>query len=360
MKPANRALQKEIGLSLAIVFGLTFALALVQLAIPALAGYMQVGLAVVLLQVPTSMLKRFGVDERAIGLAFGPLGRALRAAGLTVLVVFPVFVLGFHLVHTQLLGYHADWDPAHLARFDEALEGPPADVCDRARADAVAWVGGDKLWFVPPAGARLEVRLELSPPPQGVRAVSCAAGRGAEARQLFTGDLARGTPLPPGVGLLVPLGGADRFALQVREGGRDLPAARLRLGKDGAEADDDGVVAGSRSAWWLLTYVIVHLGLVALPEEWFFRGYLQTRLDTLLGRPRRLLGADVGWGLVLAALAFALLHPILLPGFHRLLVFFPALLFGWLRARTGAIGASVLVHALSNVLLAVVSRMYFG
>ena len=356
--PANRGLRREIALSLALVFGLTFVLALVQLAIPALAGYMQVGLAVVLLQVPTVVLKRAGVDERAIGLAFGPLSRALRAAGLTALVVFPLFVLGFHLVHTQLLGYRADWDVAHLARWDEALESPPPVVC--GRADAVAWVGGDSLWFVPPAAARVAVRLEMSPPPTGVRVVTCAPGHGAEARQPFTGDLARSTPLPPGAGLLIPLGAADRFALHVTEGGEPLAAAHLRVGKNGAEADDDGVLAASRSAWWLLTYVIVHLGLVALPEEWFFRGYLQARLDAALGTPRRLLGADVGWGLVLAAAAFALLHPILLPGAYRLLVFFPALLFGWLRARTGVIGASVLVHAFSNVLLAVVSRMYFG
>ena len=30
-------------------------------------------------------------------------------------------------------------------------------------------------------------------------------------------------------------------------------------------------------------------------------------------------------------------------------VFFPALVFGWLRARTGGIGASMLFHALCNV-----------
>jgi len=97
---------------------------------------------------------------------------------------------------------------------------------------------------------------------------------------------------------------------------------------------------------------------VALPEEHFFRGYLMSRLDGLLGTPRRVLGVQVGAGLVLSALLFALLHPILIPGPHRLLVFFPALLFGWLRARQGALGAAILVHAMSNVLLAIVSRMY--
>ena len=38
----------------------------------------------------------------------------------------------------------------------------------------------------------------MSPPPTGVRVVTCAPGHGAEARQPFTGDLAQTTALPPG------------------------------------------------------------------------------------------------------------------------------------------------------------------
>jgi membrane protease YdiL (CAAX protease family) len=38
-----------------------------------------------------------------------------------------------------------------------------------------------------------------------------------------------------------------------------------------------------------------------------------------------------------------------MPVITRLAVFFPALLFGWLRARTGGIGASVVFHALCNL-----------
>ena len=42
----------------------------------------------------------------------------------------------------------------------------------------------------------------------------------------------------------------------------------------------------------------------------------------------------------------------------RLAVFFPALLFGWLRARTGGIGASVVFHALCNLFSATLARGY--
>jgi membrane protease YdiL (CAAX protease family) len=118
------------------------------------------------------------------------------------------------------------------------------------------------------------------------------------------------------------------------------------------------VLESERGWLWILPFLIVHLGIVALPEEWFFRGYLQTRLDTRLGTPWRILGADLGWGFILSALFFALLHPILLPGAFRLLVFFPALLFGYLRARSGNIGAAVVIHATSNLLLTLLVSMY--
>jgi membrane protease YdiL (CAAX protease family) len=46
------------------------------------------------------------------------------------------------------------------------------------------------------------------------------------------------------------------------------------------------------------------------------------------------------------------------PNVQRLAVFFPALLFGWLRARTRGIGAPVLFHALCNILASTLTRGY--
>ena len=140
--------------------------------------------------------------------------------------------------------------------------------------------------------------------------------------------------------------------------GGQVPASALQTGAYRETADQDGHLAGHRGLGWLLPYIIVQLGLVALPEEWFFRGYLQARMDQHMGTPWRFLGTSFGPGLVIAAIAFAALHPILLPGVHRLLVFFPALLFGWLRARTGNIGAAVVVHAACNLLQALTAAMY--
>jgi len=355
--PEGRPIKAELGRALGILFGLTFALALIQLALPWTAGGMQVALALILLQLPTWMLRKQGVDERALGLTFGPLWPALGLSLATMAVVFPLFVGGFHLVHAEWRGLPSTWEADRLLRWDESLEHTPPRPCEGG-GDVLAWVVGDALWLVSPAEASLDVRVVTAPPGPPLRAVVCPPGRGPEARAFLRADRDGRLTLEPGQGLWVSLADRDDLRLELARDGRPIPSRELRLGAGGAAADADGLIASSRSMWWLLTYVIIHLGLVALPEEWFFRGYLQPRLDQILGTPLRLFGAQVGWGLVLSALFFALLHPILLPGVHRLLVFFPALLFGWLRARSGNVGAAIVVHAMSNVILAVVSRMY--
>jgi membrane protease YdiL (CAAX protease family) len=95
--------------------------------------------------------------------------------------------------------------------------------------------------------------------------------------------------------------------------------------------------------------VLGQLFVIALPEEAFYRGYLQSRLDEVWPPRWRVLGAVLGPGWLVTAAIFAVGHLATIPAPSRLAVFFPALVFGWLRARTGGIGASMLFHALCNV-----------
>jgi hypothetical protein len=108
----------------------------------------------------------------------------------------------------------------------------------------------------------------------------------------------------------------------------------------------------------LLDEVAGQLLVVALPEEAFFRGYLQSALDTVWPPRWRVLGANLGPGWLVSAAIFAVGHVLTMPFPTRLAVFFPALLFGWLRARTGGIGASLVFHALCNLFSATLSRGY--
>jgi membrane protease YdiL (CAAX protease family) len=82
---------------------------------------------------------------------------------------------------------------------------------------------------------------------------------------------------------------------------------------------------------------------VALSEEFFYRGYMTLRFEEKL-RPVP--------SALLAASLFALGH-LLTPAPWRLAVFFPALLFAFLRNRTGTIVGAAICHFLFNVWLAV-------
>lgn len=108
-----------------------------------------------------------------------------------------------------------------------------------------------------------------------------------------------------------------------------------------------------------LTLALSQIIVVAIPEEFFFRGYLMTRLEERWPSRRRLAGAAVGWPLLVSSVIFAVGHFLVdfQPG--RLAVFFPALVFGWMRSRTGSLAPGALFHALCNILSEVLHTSLF-
>ncbi len=100
-----------------------------------------------------------------------------------------------------------------------------------------------------------------------------------------------------------------------------------------------------------ISYLLTQIVVVGLPEEMFFRGYVQGRLEDAWPKRVRLLGADVSPpAFLVQAVLFAILHFVVEVHVARLAVFFPALLFGWLRSLRGGIGAAIFVHAFCNLL----------
>ncbi len=106
--------------------------------------------------------------------------------------------------------------------------------------------------------------------------------------------------------------------------------------------------------------VAVQLLVVALPEELFYRGWLQTSLARRApGRGVTVLGARLGRGFLLTQALFALGHLVTLQPW-RIGTFVPGLLFGWLRERSGGLAAPVVAHGLSNLLLTTLERSFYG
>jgi membrane protease YdiL (CAAX protease family) len=106
---------------------------------------------------------------------------------------------------------------------------------------------------------------------------------------------------------------------------------------------------------WIIDQVFV----VALPEEFFYRGYMQTRLRDAWPGGRKVLGARLGPAFWLTAVLFALGHLAIFQAW-RLSVFFPALIFGWMRERTGTIAGAALFHAACNLYVHFLEVSFFG
>lgn len=108
-----------------------------------------------------------------------------------------------------------------------------------------------------------------------------------------------------------------------------------------------------------LEWVIDQTFVVALPEEFFYRGYLQTRLRDVWPRGKLFFGARLGPAFWLTAILFALGHLAIFEVW-RLAVFFPALLFGWMRERSGSVVGAALFHAAANLLVQVLDASFFN
>jgi membrane protease YdiL (CAAX protease family) len=107
-------------------------------------------------------------------------------------------------------------------------------------------------------------------------------------------------------------------------------------------------------------WVVDQLLVVALPEEFFYRGYVQSRLkEAWPPGGKTFLGIAWGRAFFATAALFALGHLAIFQAW-RLAVFFPALLFGWLRERTGTVMGAALLHAGFNLMQLVLEASFYG
>jgi len=98
---------------------------------------------------------------------------------------------------------------------------------------------------------------------------------------------------------------------------------------------------------------------VGYAEEFFYRGYMQTRLNDLYDPERwTLFGAKFGWSLPITAVLFTVGHSIVEWQWWQPFILFPALIFGWMRARSGNVLAGALFHAWANTVMIVLDHIY--
>jgi membrane protease YdiL (CAAX protease family) len=99
----------------------------------------------------------------------------------------------------------------------------------------------------------------------------------------------------------------------------------------------------------LLTWLVYQFFYIAVAEEVFFRGYVQSSIFSLKDKfagGRRFI---VFMSVFLSAFYFAAAHFVVQGNLFSLLTFMPGLVLGWLFIRTKSLMAPILFHALANI-----------
>lgn len=129
-------------------------------------------------------------------------------------------------------------------------------------------------------------------------------------------------------------------------------------------ASSSQAVAGKAIVTFLFYALFVGFG-----EEILFRGYMQSRLNQVFGKPYHFYGAAFGWGAIITAVLFGVMHV----GVFRWILgmttevtiawgfwtIFAGLVFSYVRERSGGILAPALLHGLPQA-IALSTMLFFS
>jgi len=317
------------------------------LLLPFLAEYASALIAAAFIYLPALALWRKRESFSDIGVKPGRVLPALKVFLVVVIVVFPIFAAGFFAYHNALFQRNACPRADRLMAWPDSLYYPNFERLNRGLV--VTKNQNEELLVINNTGRRSavtarwhpdEIRADVGEVTDGDNLVRI--GRlGEEGKTVRGMDHGHIMIFSNSEGpASVEISSADR-ADSVRVGNRDEEPLPFHS-KKGFE--------------WLLTLFLVQLLLIALPEEVFYRGYLQSRLQVLFKKRWVIFGGDVGPAVLVTSLIFAVGHLVAIPSASRLAVLFPSILFCWLRDRTDSVLMPIFLHALSNLLLVVLTR----
>ena len=280
-------------------------------------GYLLVIAAATFLYLPLEVIARRGDDQAEYGIHRRGIVRAtLIALGLCV-IIFPPYTLGFHYWQTDVVGQHLASDEARFDRWPMAVRGVPARR-NPAPGEVHVFHENQRFWlnWKLSTESKFEVVAISDKPLTALKGGWEINTRGASLTSVA----------PRGRATLATESSAVKFEIKMDNTKVDLD--RIRVGAAFTSADSNPV-SFHRGYWWLFELVLIQLLLIALPEEVFFRGYLQSTIDKLVGSDRKVFGVDFNVkSTFLVSALFAIGHFITIPNPARLAVFFPSIVFG--------------------------------
>lgn len=385
-----QTLARSVALSYLAAIVLVFALVVLAGSIPLLAQNLYLLVAAVFVGIPYWLLRRRDADFDAFGLTWKNAGRgALWGVFFSVLTLVP-FALGYTWWQQNVLKNRVEFAADNYFQWPIELQGRPA-AWNQAQPTPGVWVWSENSTLmigVATADAPIEVAMQAEEPFE-------PAARGP-VRFDFDSPL-RGLdpdPRPHTVTVRVDEPQARARVVLTRFEGRAPPRALRISARNPATGQpiaiargpggnlQDGPVELARGVSWIFLWLLTQLVFIALPEEFFYRGYVMTQLRRFFDSrratspesrsedenhgaqpPQRrrllLISAENAVTSVLFALGHLLIPigGVLLIG--RAAVFFPSLAFGWLRERTGTIAAPVVYHAAANMMVLLAAPHFF-
>jgi membrane protease YdiL (CAAX protease family) len=349
-------------LALALILALTFAGSVVPFVsqnLYALVAAVFVGLPYFLITRREWDFERFGLtwDDWQTGAKWGLV--------FTVATLIP-FAIGYWVWATQMQNQTMHLSVENYYQWDYELEGRPVGWGNDA--GAWFWTNDQRAYIGMRSGERpIEVRVSADRA-FSIETVGAVASRSSmdEKRKVWTLSLrdaqTRGQVI---VGRDVDDVVPRRMTVELKS----PEQAQVYAGP--AAAPNGRTIQAERKLSWILLWVATQLMFIALPEEFFYRGYIQTRIADFMKRRRARRGEDAELPSLLGfempnfvtSVLFSAGHLFVPVGgailANRATVFFPSLLFGWLRDRNDSISGAVIYHAASNLMVLMTAPHFF-
>ena len=357
------------GIVVAVIAGLTH----LSRFIPFLNDHIQWIAALGFIGLPWFFLKRRGVSLDSIGVHVDSWKAYFLPSLALCAIVFPLFIAGFHVVQTQF--FEREYQDANLALFQEEqpmwlewTRGPkpiqtrperlgskPIQLWEQKGSLVVFWSleKGQRVQGKLSVDGRIGEHQPLIWRKAGLYKVRKNTGvyTKPDESTLQIEATRRG-------GLILDTHQNNSLDIQLNLNGKPISPSQTGLGEFNVQPSSSSPWTFNRGYLWLLSLLLMHILLVGVPEEAFYRGYLQSAFEKRFPSQWKIFGGKFGWAIVFTSVLFALGHFLIEFDPNRLIVFFPSLLFGWMKTRVKSIGSIAVFHGLCNVLLDILSRYY--
>lgn len=358
MNLTSREIFREVLSTFGYVLVAIIAFAMLAGFIPFISELLYAIVAFIFIKAAQRMMDKRELPSEACGITHhGMLSGIAWGLGAT-LITLPFFWVGYVVWETKVMDREYQFDLENYWHWPITMEGEPKGWGERPGV----WVWSQEK--------TLQIGLKRSESPHSLTLTSTSPFVPGVAGPVVIKPEAAFTSKTPQTEWQVIPRGTSRARVWVTHT-RDLSVEiKPTIGTEaswpifkgrGASEVDGALFEATKGLWWILLWVATQFLLIAYPEEYFYRGWMQSRLELAWQKRAEERGANTKeWfgftpAIFWTSFLFGIGHLLVPIGgvwmVQRMSVFFPSLIFGWLRRKTGSITAPIVYHAFANLMV---------